>query len=162
MTQPETHNQMPRSDHHVRRVVLPSGKAIEVVYFDDLADGVAREAAPADGAREAAPADQRTQADETAADLHQCGTCGSDLVYPTDWTEMGPRYWQVELRCPNCEWVGTGVYEQEVVDRFDRELDRGTESLVQDLHRLMRANTEHEVERFREALARDLIVPEDF
>jgi hypothetical protein len=145
----------------MRRVVLPSGKTIEVVYFDEVAEGTAREAA-AEQARDSAAAKAEAQTDETVADLHQCGTCGAHLVYPTDWSAIGERHWQVELRCPNCEWAGTGVYEQEVVDRFDRELDRGTDSLVEDLQRLMRANAEHEVDRFREALARDLIVPEDF
>jgi hypothetical protein len=157
MARPEIPTQMPHSDHHVRRVVLPSGKTIEVVYFDDLtAEPAAQEPRP-----EQAP-ENDPGADDPGADLHHCGTCGSHLVYPTDWSAMGNRHWQVELRCPNCEWTGTGVFEQELVDRFDQELDRGTESLVQDLQRLMRANAEHEVELLREALARDLIVPEDF
>lgn len=141
---------MEQSDHHVRRVVLPSGKSIEVVYFDDVSTEAPRH-------------DERTTTTEqTVADLHTCGTCGSNLVYPTDWWEAGTRHWRVELRCPNCEWVGAGVYEQEVVDRFDRELDRGTETLIQDLNRLMRASAEQEITRFREALAHDLIVPDDF
>ena len=29
------------------------------------------------------------------------------------------------LRCPECEWNGGGVYDQEIVDRFDEELDAG-------------------------------------
>ena len=66
------------------------------------------------------------------------------------------------LRCPNCEWVGTGVFEQEVVEAFDEELDRGTETLVGDLKALIRANMEEQVERFAEALENDLILPEDF
>ena len=33
---------------------------------------------------------------------------------------------------------------------------------MQDLNRLMRANAEQEITRFREALAHDLILPEDF
>lgn len=140
---------MGHSDHHVRRVVLPSGKTIEVVYFDDVST-------------EDSQLDADTTTEQTVADLHMCGTCGSDLVYPTDWWEAGSRHWRVELRCPNCEWVGAGVYEQEVVDRFDRALDRGTDTLTQDLNRLMRANAEQEIKRFREALAHDLIVPEDF
>lgn len=151
---------MPRSDHQVHRVVLPSGKTIEVVYFDDVADGMTPEAPAAEPPQ--ASAAPHAPADETAADLHHCGTCRSNLVYPTDWSPIGTGHWQLGLRCPNCEWSGTGVYEQEVVDRFDAALDRGTETLVQDLHRLTQANAEHEIERFREALARDLILPEDF
>ena len=54
------------------------------------------------------------------------------------------------------------MFEQDVVERFDEELDRGTEALVRDLKRLMQANMEDEVERFVSALQADHIVPEDF
>jgi hypothetical protein len=66
------------------------------------------------------------------------------------------------LRCPNCEWSGTGVFEQDIVERFDEELDRGTEALVRDLRNLMQANMEDEIERFVSALDAGHIVPEDF
>jgi hypothetical protein len=135
--------------HYVRRVVLPSGKTIEVVYFDDQAG------APA----VATPAPMR---DETVSDLHVCGSCESQLVYPTEWDEAGTTHWEVTLRCPNCEWTGTGIFEQELVERFDEELDRGTEALVRDLKRLAHANMEDEIERFCSALDGDHIVPEDF
>lgn len=139
--------------HHIRRVVLPSGKTIEVVYFEDqLVTG--HHTVPS------APAGD--QADLQVDDLHVCGTCQSDLVYPVEWSEAGTRHWEVTLRCPNCEWCGTGIFEQEVVDRFDLELDRGTEALVADLKRMMQANMEDEVERFVSALEADAITPEDF
>lgn len=131
--------------HYVRRVVLPSGKTIEVVYFEDLS--VPTEAITA----HAAP-----------AELHVCGACGGGLVHPVDWEEAGPEDWEVDLRCPECEWEHTGVYPQEAVDRFDTELDRGTEAVVRDLRRLMHANMEDEIERFVEALRTGLVVPEDF
>ena len=75
-------------------------------------------------------------------------TCDSDLVYPIEWDEAGAAHWEVTLRCPNCEWIGSGVFEQEIVERFDEELDRGTEALVRDLRRLTHANMEDEIERF--------------
>ena len=131
--------------HNVRRVVLPSGKTIEVVYIEEqhLASF--------------APATS-----DPAHDLHVCGDCDSELVYPTEWDEAGPTHWEVSLRCPNCEWSGTGTFEQDVVERFDEELDRGTEALVRDLKRLMQANMEEDIERFVSALSADHIVPEDF
>ena len=95
-------------------------------------------------------------------DLHMCGTCNSDLVYPVEWEEAGSTHWQVALRCPNCEWTGTGIFEQDAVERFDEELDRGTEALVRDLRRLMHANMEDEIERFVAALGDDHILPMDF
>jgi hypothetical protein len=137
-------SRQPDNTPYVRRVVLPSGKTIEVVYFGD-ASAAARRPAP-----------------ERVDDLHVCGTCDSELVYPVDWREAGGEHWEVTLRCPNCEWTGTGVFEQDVVERFDEELDRGTEALVRDLKRMMQANMEDEVERFVSALQGDHIVPEDF
>jgi hypothetical protein len=136
--------------HHVRRVVLPSGKTIEVVYFDEQPTGAAAPAAPGQAH------------DDAAVDLHLCGSCSSTLVYPTEWDEAGVSHWEVTLRCPNCEWIGTGIFEQDLVERFDEELDRGTEALVRDLKRLAHANMEDEIERFTAALAEDHIVPEDF
>ena len=133
--------------HYVRRVVLPSGKTIEVVYFEDQ---LVRADAAEDTTR------------EVASDLHKCGTCDSSLVYPVEWEEAGPKHWEVCLRCPNCEWQGTGVYEQAVVEAFDEELDRGTEALVRDLKRLMHANMEDEIDRFTAALDAGHILPEDF
>jgi len=140
--------------HYVRRVVLPSGKTIEVVYFED--------APAADATMSVAPAAPATTREETAADLHICGGCDSNLVYPTEWEEAGATHWEVTLRCPNCEWAGTGIFEQDLVERFDEELDRGTEALVRDLKRLAHANMEDEIERFTTALLEDHIVPEDF
>ena len=128
---------------YVRRVVLPSGKTIEVVYFGDKT-----------AATHPAP--------DEARDLHVCGTCDSELVYPTDWEEVGETHWEVLLRCPNCEWAGTGVFDQDTVERFDEELDRGTEALVRDLKRMMQANMEDEIERFVTALQDGHIIPEDF
>jgi hypothetical protein len=94
--------------------------------------------------------------------LHVCPECRSELVYPTDWAPAATRHWHVELRCPDCEWQGQGVYSQDVVDRFDLVLDDGTEAILDDLTRLSRANMEEEIERFTDALTRDLILPEDF
>ena len=141
----------PDNHHHVRRVVLPSGKTIEVVYFENEPTGqVPRLSAPK-------PTDRPEH-----VDLHVCGSCESDLVYPVEWEEAGATHWEVTLRCPNCEWAGTGVYEQRLVERFDEELDRGTEALVRDLKRLMQANMEDEIERFIRALEGNHVLPEDF
>jgi hypothetical protein len=143
----------PDNNHYVRRVVLPSGKMIEVVYFEDPV-----------GAADEAPTAAIPSSDASARvqDLHVCASCESELVYPTEWDEASTSHWEVALRCPNCEWTGTGIFEQEIVERFDEELDRGTEALVRDLKRLMHANMEEEIERFVSALDLDQILPEDF
>ena len=79
-----------------------------------------------------------------------------------EWEEASPTQWEVLLRCPNCEWTDLGSSTRSVVDRFDEELDRGTEALVDDLMRLQQANMEDEIERFTAALASDAIWPMDF
>jgi hypothetical protein len=123
--------------HRVKRVSLPSGKTIEVVYFQDGAQRPLRE-------------------------LHLCPDCDANLVYPVDWSEASQTHWEVTLRCPNCEWFETAIFDQETVEQFDEELDRGTDALVEDLKRLIYANMEEEIERFCEALAHDHVLPEDF
>ena len=128
---------------YVRRVTLPSGRSIEVVYFEPL--GAAAAAAPL-------PLD----------DLRICPECDRDLVYPIDWHEASATHWEVVLRCPNCEWTEVGRYDQATVDRFDEQLDLGSEVLMRDLRRLERANMEDQADRFAAALEADAILPEDF
>lgn len=99
---------------------------------------------------------------EAAEGLHLCPWCRSELVQPTTWFEQSGGRWQVELRCPDCEWVGEGSFKQETVDRFDQELDRGAEMVMKDLRALTRANMSDEADRLAAALATDSILPEDF
>ena len=98
----------------------------------------------------------------TPLELHICPQCSSRLVYPTDWAPVDMCHWRVELRCPECEWQQVGLFEQTVLDRFDEVLDAATDAMIADLRRLQSSNMEHELERFNEALGRDLILPEDF
>jgi hypothetical protein len=120
---------------YVRRFVLPSGREIEVVYFESAS---------------------------RVEYLHVCPDCRRDLVYPVEWEEAPPTHWEVLLRCPNCEWRKVGRFDQSTVDRFDEQLDLGTEALMHDLRRLQRANMEEEIERFVSALDADAILPDDF
>jgi hypothetical protein len=104
----------------------------------------------------------RTAATRSSEALHICPACASELVFPTDWAPADRTRWSVELRCPDCEWVGGGIYSQQVVDRFDEALDAGTEQLLDDLTTLARTNMEEQLERFTAALWADDILPEDF
>ena len=65
--------------HFVKRVVLPSGKTIEVVYFKE-----AGLPPPADGQ---GPAATELPAAEPHQDLHVCVECSSEFVYPLQWEE---------------------------------------------------------------------------
>jgi hypothetical protein len=135
-------NRQEKEDSNVKRVALPGGKTIEVVYFQN--------------------AGGQPQPDTGQRELHICPACDSSLAYPTHWSEADHTRWEVTLRCPNCEWCETDVFDQEMVERFDEELDRGTDQLVDDLKRLVYANMEEQIERFSEALLNDHVLPEDF
>jgi uncharacterized protein with PIN domain len=130
------HSPAPDHNQYVRKVTLPSGKTIEVISFEHLA-----------------PAQRR---------LHVCPECTSELVYPIAWEQADGSRWEVSLRCPNCEWNVTDLFEEEAIQAFDETLDRGTQELVDDLRQLTRANMEEDVERFALALEAGHVLPEDF
>jgi hypothetical protein len=146
----------PSGDHQLKRIVLPSGKTIEVVYFESLAAETEARRAEA-GIDPVAPA-----APGVDLDLHVCPECNSELVYPVAWEEADESHWSITLRCPNCEWGEDGVFAQDDCDRFDDELERGTDALTRDYKRLMTANLADEIERFAQALEVDAILPMDF
>jgi hypothetical protein len=127
-------------EHPVRRVVLPSGKTIEFVYFPGSQDGRAA----------------------AAHDLDVCPHCGSAMVHPVGWEDAGDERWRLHLRCPECEWSAEGEFGADEVERLDASLDRGMRVMVRDLKRFVQANMEDELERFISALQADQIWPIDF
>lgn len=141
--------------HFVKRVVLPSGKTIEVVYFREGDEPVAPVEPPFSEAPAHPPAEEHQE-------LHVCVECSSELVYPVEWEESGPENWSVLLHCPNCDVYREGVFSQDTVETFDEELDRGADSLARDYKRLMHANMADEIDRFVGALNAGAILAEDF
>jgi hypothetical protein len=128
-----------RTNHHsVHRIVLPSGRKIEVVRFEEN------------------PNDRRTRP------LHICPDCASPLVQPVSWSETDDEHWELELSCPNCDWCEEGIYGQGEIEDLEDRLEDGLSELLDDLHRLAQANMADEIERFVRALEADLVLPEDF
>jgi hypothetical protein len=121
----------------VRRIVLPSGRSIEVVRFADHRRDVQR-------------------------GLHVCPECTSDLVQPVDWSEAPEECWNLVLSCPNCDWYIEGLYTQDQVRALEDRLDEGLSAMLRDLKRLTQANMADQVDRFIAALHADQILPEDF
>lgn len=140
--------------HFVKRVVLPSGKTIEVVYFKE--SGL-----PPPANRRGPAADELPPAEPHQA-LHVCLECASEFVYPMRWEESGEENWSVLLHCPNCDLYREGIFTQQTVEGFDEELDRGADTLASDYKRLVQANMADEIEVFAAALAANAILPEDF
>jgi hypothetical protein len=149
---------------------MPDGKHVEVVYRDHRR---ASDQAGSDPVYAAEPADEDELAYATDPTfyahtgctpdpLHVCFNCAGELVYPLDWAEEGAKHWRIVLRCPECEALREGVFEQSVVEQLDDELDRGAGALLSDLKRITHANMTDEVEFFVRALDADLICPSDF
>ncbi len=128
-------NQNP-NEHSIRRIVLPSGKSIEVVRFHD-------------GARR-------------PRGLHICPECSSELVQPLAWSEVEEDRWEIALECPNCWWQTDGVYDRQQIHAFEEQLDGGLTDMLGDLKRLAHANMADQIDRFVCALDANLILPEDF
>lgn len=127
-----------RAHHHsVHRIVLPSGRKIEVVRFHE-------------------------DAPQAYRPLHICRQCGAPLVQPVAWAETEDERWELELTCPNCGLVTTGTFTQAEVEELEDRLEEGLSEMLADLHRLAQANMTDEVERFIAALTANVILPEDF
>ena len=155
-------------DQTVRRIVLPSGKTIEVLRLADQEpageeSGTTLEPSPGPAVPRTEPAEDFAGADApSVAAPHLCPACGSSLVYPVAWDAAGTERWSVELRCPNCELTESVLLDLDVAESFDEELERGAETLISDLARLTEANMREHVERFIAALHADAIQPVDF
>lgn len=124
------------NSHSVRRIVLPSGRAIDVIRFGP-------EVTPEHG-------------------LHICPECSSPLVQPVAWGETVGGFWELTLSCPNCARLTEGVFDRDQVDAFEERLDEGLADMLGDLRRLAQANMAEEIDRFSAALQSDAILPEDF
>jgi hypothetical protein len=120
----------------VRRIVLPSGRSIEVVRWGDP--------------------------NHATRGLHVCPECSSELVQPVDWSEAPDERWHLALNCPNCDWYIEGLYTQDQVRKLEDRLDEGLADMLRDLQRLTQANMADQIDRFVIALNADQILPEDF
>lgn len=120
----------------VRRIVLPSGRRIEVVRWGEQ--------------------------NQVQRGLHVCPACNCELVQPVDWSEAADACWNLLLSCPNCHWCTEGRYTQDQVRELEDRLDEGLADMLRDLKRLTQANMADQIDRFITALNADHILPEDF
>jgi hypothetical protein len=88
--------------------------------------------------------------------------CGSDFVSPIEWGEQDDANWWMRLRCGQCGEMREAVASQAVADRYDRALDRTSDTIVATLARLDRERMTAEVEAFTTALRLDLYDAADF
>src|SRR5579871_3330502 len=136
------------AEFHVKRIELPGGKVVELVYLQ--AGWV--EDAPATAGEDAS-------ARIRVRRIELCPECGSDRVHPLDWREVEDMRWELDVRCPDCRWTGSGVYEQPEVERYDDVLLAAAGDLTEELDRVTRQNMAEHLERFCAALDADAITP---
>ena len=133
-------------DFHVKKIILPSGKAVEIVYFNSEP-----------GVMEATPDEPLN----TVA-LDMCPDCTSEFVQPTEWFELDPGRWQIDRLCPNCGWESSDVHSEAEVEQYDIALSDGADQMVETLDELQHENMEREIEEFVTALEAGHIQPMDF
>ena len=147
--------------YRTKKIALPGGKVIEIVYFSEPGDeGVAPGAEVEIEDTDSDP--DGFSPEGTTLELHICPSCESDLVYPVSWEERAGDSWRIERRCPNCEWRHAGEFTQDEVEIFDDALNDGTEDLLVNLRNFARANMESDVERLIDAIHLGRIEPMDF
>jgi hypothetical protein len=144
-TTPSPDTNCAMGDFQVKKIILPSGKAVEIVYFH---------AEPA--------VDTMPTPTPSGRGLEACPDCASGLVYPIDWHEADSGNWELELRCPECDdvWRAQGCTRE--IEGFDRTLAAGRSVIERHLREIDRLEREDEIDRFTRALAADAILPEDF
>jgi len=96
-------------------------------------------------------------------DLHLCLSCERPFVVPERVLEvLADRRYRIELHCNDCGWTAVGVFDEDTMERFDRELDRTQAQIAEALTIAEETRMLEEVDLFAAALQGDLILPEDF
>lgn len=122
-----------------RRIQLPSGQTVEIVYTD-----------------------RPEPMHPTSDPLHICPECRSEMVYPTKWGEEDEHSFRMRRRCPECEWQEEDIFPTQMCSLFDDRIETGYMALVRDYKALRHTNMAEWVESFALALAYGAILPEDF
>ncbi|SRR5712691_4344419 len=149
------------AEFHTKRITLPSGKIVELVYLSS-ADEPAAVPVPVEIDPAADAAGPVREPVLRVRRIEICPECDSDRVHPVDWHEVDERSWRLDVRCPDCRWLGTDVFGQDEVERYDDLLNAGTDAMIDVLERVTRQNMADHLERFVRALRDDGIMPIDF
>jgi hypothetical protein len=94
--------------------------------------------------------------------LGRCERCGSLLVQPQGWKELGGDKILIYLRCPECFTFRTPSVGHDVLARYDEELISGRNAILAQYEALVYRNMSELAERFARALELDLIGADDF
>lgn len=151
MSSPESSPEPNKEDYfnekgeYVHVVRLPSGGAIEVVYFDYQTDYYEPQ-------------------EEPLEDLI-CPCCRQDAIQPGYERAVSNTHTRVEWSCLQCEWTGAGTYDNQILEGFEEILNKRWRELIEVGKRAEEAKAqieEEKIKNFAEALEKDQILPEDF
>jgi erythromycin esterase-like protein len=94
--------------------------------------------------------------------LPTCPGCGSELVQPLRWQQQSSGELLVELRCPECFVVMQACHTAQEMEELDRRQTASREQIQNAYDRAVAENMEATAASLHEALARDLVGPDDF
>ena len=94
--------------------------------------------------------------------LQRCPVCRAGFVVPVWWEEREDKRLRLLLRCGECGTHHDIEVAGDVAERFEKEYLRDLDDMAAMLERLDRTRMAAEASAFSAALARDLIVADDF
>jgi hypothetical protein len=94
--------------------------------------------------------------------LVRCPGCGRDAVHPVWWEALDEEHWWIALRCGACGDRREQLVTNAAAARFDRDLDRARDEIVEEAERLSREILSTQADALAVALEQDLIGVDDF
>lgn len=76
-----------------------------------------------------------TTVEMDVVNLAHCPECRDNLVHPVSCQRVSGGYY-LKLRCPNCEAIMSGVWDDVTVGAYDHLLGHGTDLVMQTLDQL--------------------------
>lgn len=83
-------------------------------------------------------------------------------MYPVYWESFGETHWWMALRCGACAGWAEVLVDNATAQRFDKELDRAQDEIVDAADRLAIEIMSAEADAFAADLNRGLICADDF
>ena len=148
--------------YRTKKIALPGGKVIEIVYFSEPeGEDVAVEASVT-GGRTTPTRSTLVGIDDLARELHVCPQCEGDLVYPVSWEERSGDSWRSSAAAPTASGGTSASSPRTRSSSSTTSSTRAPRTCWSALRNFARANMEADVERLIEAIHLDLIEPMDF
>jgi hypothetical protein len=95
--------------------------------------------------------------------LEVCRDCGTSFVVPVALLDLiDEGLYLLALHCKNCDRLAVGVHEDAELEQSDFAHDRAIASIASAIELAEVSRFIDEMAGFSEALANDLVLPEDF